>query len=142
MLHPREENFREIALNTPTVCLKVLQKQTSYSNQPFQRSYTSYRKTLLLILKYIVDTNLNYCKSILYYDPGFNRGVVYCLNRYIIIWMLHKIFMYSDKVILVLAEITILPIHLLYSTYTSFTPHTPPLLHPFPSYWRNKLTNK
>ena len=47
------------------------------------------------------------------------------MNGYIITWMLHKMFMYSDKLL-----------------HAAGSRHPPPLPHPLLTYWMNKLTNK
>ena len=45
-------------------------------------------------------------------------------NQYIITWMIHQIFMYSDKVKLT-------------AGYNNNIPHPPPLSHPLPFNWMN-----
>ena len=57
------------------------------------------------------------------------QNIMNCNNQYIINWILHQIFMYSNKVILA-------------AGYKYVTLHPLSLPYPFPFYWRIKLTSE
>ena len=72
---------------------------------------------------HVFDLYLNLFEHVYWHDCMF------VTNRYIITWMLHQIFTYSDKVRLA-------------ACYNDEAPYLPPLPHSLPYFWMNELTNK